>query len=111
MPTGRGRLGVAAATNGKLYAVGGSEATPASFLNSVEEYDPLADRWTTRTAMPTARDGLGLAASNGKLYAVGGLNDAPTPYFVAVVEAYDPATDTWATRAPMQPASTSPLPP
>ncbi len=95
MPTGRGGLGVAAALNGKIYAIGGSGVT---CLDTMEEYDPATDTWTTRASMPTARCGLGAAAaSNGKIYAIGGENAV----YLNTVEEYDPATDTWATRASM----------
>jgi N-acetylneuraminic acid mutarotase len=94
MPTARSGLGLAAASNGKLYAVGGTD-TGNTTLATVEEYDPATDTWVSKAPMPTARADLGLAAaSNGKLYAVGG-------GFLATVEEYDPATNTWATKAPM----------
>ena len=96
MPTARTRLAVAAASNGKLYALGGTNDTGP--LAEVEEYDPVTNRWTTRAPMPTARYGSGAAAaSNGKLYVIGGYNNGP----LATVEEYDPATDTWTVRAPM----------
>ena len=96
MPTGRQDLALAAAGNGKLYAVGG--ATMDETIARVEEYDPATGAWATKAPMPTARSGLGLAAAdNGKLYAIGGFGDA----VLATVEEYDPATDTWATKAPM----------
>ena len=86
MPTARNSLGVAAASNGKLYAVGGEDGNN---LGTVEEYDPATDSWATRAPMPTGRNSLGVAvASNGKLYAVGGYNGS----ILATVEEYDPAT-------------------
>src|SRR5216684_4515631 len=88
MPTARYGLGLAAASNGKLYAVGGYDGSTS--LTTVEEYDPASNSWVTRAAMPTAHCCFGfVAASNGKLYAV----DSGS------VEEYDPATNTWATRA------------
>ncbi len=97
MPTARFALGVVAAPNGKVYAIGGGiEATQ---LATVEEYDPATDTWMPRASMPTARLGLGVvAASNGKIYAIGGFNGIQ---LLATVEEYNPATDTWATRSPM----------
>jgi N-acetylneuraminic acid mutarotase len=100
MPTSRSELGLAAAANGKLYAVGGGNNDSPGVLNVVEEYDPATNRWATKAPMPTARFLFGLtAASNGKLYAVGGVDSKI--HTVATVEEYDPATNSWATKAPM----------
>ncbi len=98
MPTPRGGLGVAAASNGKLYAIGGYNN--ADDLATVEEYDPATDTWATRSNMPTPRSWLGVAAaSNGKIYAIGGQNNSGIIF--STVEEYDPATDTWTTRTDM----------
>jgi N-acetylneuraminic acid mutarotase len=99
----RGDLGLAAASNGKLYAIGGivrdtRAVSGFSTVGTVEEYDPATDTWTTKKPMPTARSNLGLvAASDGKLYAVGGHAGRPGDDRLATVEAYDPTTDSWAT--------------
>ncbi|HEY7060585.1 MAG TPA: kelch repeat-containing protein [Chloroflexota bacterium] len=107
MPTGRTALGVAA-TNGKVYAVGGSNGS--SSLGTVEEYNPTTNTWTNCgtpapgngcAAMPTPRDFLGVAvAANGKLYAIGG-QPSGSPPFSAANEEYDPILNAWAARAPM----------
>jgi len=95
MPTARELLAVAAAPNGKLYAIGGYNDING-ILATVEAYDPATDSWTAYTPMPTARYMLAAAAAlNGKLYAIGGEGG------VATVEEYDPATDSWTTRTPM----------
>jgi N-acetylneuraminic acid mutarotase len=115
MPTPRSGLGLVAATNGRLYAIGGSVNVrrgvdgPPIFVPSVvvEEYDPATDTWTTKAAMPTGRSALGVAAAaNGKIYAVGGtFVQTPGTFPVlapsAAVEEYDPATNTWTTKAPL----------
>lgn len=51
---------MAAAANGKVYAIGGqtsetSDPQKAGFVNTVYEYDPAANRWTSRAPMPTPR--------------------------------------------------------
>src|SRR5438045_2845366 len=51
MPTARRSLGLAAAPNGKLYAVGGFDVG-VSDLKAVEEYDPSANVWTPKMSMP-----------------------------------------------------------
>jgi N-acetylneuraminic acid mutarotase len=96
MPTARWGLGVVAASNGKIYAIGGGNRFD-QWLATVEEYDSTTDTWRMRTSMPTARWGLGVAAaSNGKIYAIGGLGD-----HLDMVEEYAPETDTWRTRTRM----------
>ena len=112
LPTARAALGVAAASNGKLYAIGGSGGSYISgyeTLDTVEEYDPATGTWTARADMPTARYALGVAAaSNGRIYAIGGYGGT---YYsrkaLATVEEYDPATDTWRPRASMPTARDS----
>src|SRR5262249_39908520 len=110
MPTARFGLGVAAANNGKIYAVGGNTST--TDLTTVEEYDPLTNAWTNCGtpapgngchSMPTARRQLAVAAAgNGKLYAIGGLaGSGSNPLGLATVEEYDPATNTWASKTAM----------
>lgn len=116
MPTARWLLAAVGASNGKIYAIGGYDGkTPGSlgsgrydlagFLNTVEEYDPATDTWTTKAPMPTRRFGLtAVATPDGKIYAIGGLYGA---YYLdpsaalATVEVYDTATDTWASETPM----------
>ena len=96
MPTARAALGVAAASNGRVYAIGGTDS--GGTLATVEEYDPATDTWMTRASMPTARASLGVAtASNGRVYAIGGSSGD----IFATVEEYDPVTDTWRTRTSM----------
>jgi N-acetylneuraminic acid mutarotase len=64
-------MGVAAASNGRLYAIGGN--TAAGVTTAVEEYNPTTNTWAAKANMPTARRRLGVAAaSNGRLYAIGG---------------------------------------
>jgi subtilisin family serine protease len=93
MPTGRSLLGVVAAANGHIYAIGGYNSR---YLSMVEEYNPSTDTWTTKAYMPTPRMRFGVAASsNGKIYAIGGTDSGP----LATVEEYDPSTNTWTTKA------------
>ena len=59
MPTPRASHGLAAAANGKLYAVGGlaSDAffcPPSGHCRTVEEYDPASNIWALRSPMPMA---------------------------------------------------------
>jgi N-acetylneuraminic acid mutarotase len=100
IPTRRIAFGLAAASNGKVYVIGGyspASSTGVSIIvNTVEEYDPTTDTWTVRASMPTGRCCLGaVAANNGKIYAIAGHRTVA----VSTVEEYDPTTDTWSTRA------------
>ncbi len=90
MPTPRSNF-AAAAVNGKIYAIGGGNASGA-FFAATEEYDPATDTWTARAPMPTARDALAAAAVNGKIYTFGGNGGGVSP--VAVVEEYTPPSNT-----------------
>jgi N-acetylneuraminic acid mutarotase len=108
IPTGRILQGLAAANNGKLYAIGGAIAVgPLGSLESltvgtVEEYDPETDTWTTKAPMPTARYAPAAVANNGRLYIVGGVVESPSSFEItAAVEEYDPATDSWVTKRPL----------
>jgi N-acetylneuraminic acid mutarotase len=100
MPTARYSLATAV-VNGKIYTIGGGHYTYNSnyqvvVFDTVEEYDPITDNWTTKTSMPTARTGLATAVVNGKIYAIGGrISDGST---ISTVEEYDPITDSWTTK-------------
>ena len=100
LPTPRSDVAVEA-INGKIYVIGGSKRTGSLWagLNTVEEYDPVADTWATKSNMPTARWSLGTCVVDGKIYAIGGNIQYPT--ISSAVEVYDPATDTWSVKAPM----------
>jgi N-acetylneuraminic acid mutarotase len=116
MPTKRGAA-AAAEAGGKFYVVGGAAQLPSyanlpirpiqphRSMDTVEEYDPVANTWRPRAPMPTARNHLGAAALNGKIYAIGGRLTAAfsivMPGQTDAVQEYDPAADSWATKAPM----------
>jgi N-acetylneuraminic acid mutarotase len=89
----------AAAANGILYAMGGSDVDGNA--TAANGYDPVADRWSgALTPPPIHTEGYpGVAALNGRLYVVGGAD-----YFgsaLATVQVYNPAADSWTSRAPM----------
>ncbi|HVF48194.1 MAG TPA: kelch repeat-containing protein [Pyrinomonadaceae bacterium] len=98
MPTERGAMAVGE-INGLIYVVGGYDRNSRS-LPSNDAYDPVADRWASKSSMPTAREvaGTNTAVVDGKLYVIGG---NARGYCSNANEAYDAATDTWASRTPM----------
>jgi N-acetylneuraminic acid mutarotase len=97
----------AAAVNGNIYVIGGRTGSAyimtATNTNVVEEYDPVADKWSgPLQRMPTARSGGGYGTDGHRIYCAGGevtttqLNGA-----FRAVEAFDPATNTWSTLPSM----------
>lgn len=83
--------------NGKIYVIGG--AGRDGVLNSVEEYDIKADRWSIKKSMQTSRSNLQTVLLNGKIYAIGGdvgMQSSPA------VERYDPAADKWILLPPLK---------
>ena len=97
MPTARTTLS-SSVVDGKIYAIGGGLSWPASWLSTVEEYDPITDNWTKKVDMPTPRYKLSTSMVNRKIYAIGGWGDADSG---TTVEEYDPVTDTWAKKTDM----------
>ena len=96
------RWGLTACTlNGKIYAIGGSNAVtmPINSLQTVQEYDPIANTWINKSDMPTARAHLSSALVNDKIYLIGG--DAAELQVLQTVEAYDPQANTWETKNPI----------
>jgi N-acetylneuraminic acid mutarotase len=92
---------LAAAINGRFYAVGGRDR-PKYDLAVMEEYDPAARAWTERAPMPTGRSGGNGAVLNGQFYIFGGEGNPASPLGVyGEVEAFDPATNSWKQFGPM----------
>ena len=107
-PTKRTEV-AAAALDGKIYVVGGFEKPSlGNVMNftitpSVETYDPVTDRWTSKAPMPVGLHHVGIGAVGGRLYVIGGYSKSAFSVWnpVATVYAYDPVTDSWTERAPM----------
>lgn len=96
MPTARTDL-VAAAVNGKLYAIGGCVDSVGTGVGTVEEFDPVTQVWTARAPMPTPRCSAAGAQVGGKILVAGG-SDRDL-LLMSVTEIYDPATNSWSTAA------------
>ena len=99
MPTAAG--GKAAALNGKIYVVGGSN----NYTNNpVYEYNPATDTWATKKSLPTPRSSFAIAACQNKIYVIGGTSgwsSSSSTIKTGLNEVYDPATDTWETKTSM----------
>ena len=87
------RFPVMAVVSNKLYAIGGDNTTVT------EEFDPIANSWTTMEPMPTMRYwGFAAGAVGGKIYAIGG---ATGGLYLDENEEFNPSTNTWASRTAM----------
>lgn len=109
MPTPRNHA-VGAAVNGKVYVIGGRVGAAfigvAANVDTVEEYDPAADKWgAIRARMPTPRSALAGGVLNGRIYVTGGEGQTGT-YMMTfrALESYDPAANRW-TVMPNMPVS------
>src|SRR5215470_17697610 len=76
MPTPRNHA-VGASVNGKVYVIGGRVGAAfigvAANVDTVEEYEPAADKWSAiRARMPTPRSALAGGVLNGRIYVTGG---------------------------------------
>ncbi len=74
--------------NGKIYAIGGSHQWHAlndyTGLSTVEEYDPVTNKWAKKADMPTARYFLSTSVVKGKISVIGGGTSGTGPYFPTV---------------------------
>lgn len=71
MTTARHQPG-AVVMDGKLYVAGGYDTATHTFLNSMEVFDDISQRWYPMAAMDTPRAGLQLVAIGGRILAIGG---------------------------------------
>jgi len=102
LPAARAQLSVAAALNGKIYAMGGEDSVGTT-VNTVYEYDPVGNSWVTKTATMPANIEESQAAidpNTGIIYISGGF-DGGLGAGTAALYSYMPDTDTWSTLASM----------
>jgi N-acetylneuraminic acid mutarotase len=86
MPTARQQLSVCAA-NGKIYAIGGWDGKDNIYFSTVEEYDPIADRWERKSDKPTPEAAFDSWVMDNRIYT---LNT-----FKGEIEQYEPEIDRW----------------
>ncbi len=96
MPTARDTAGIAV-LDGKIYVIGGFNSQ-SRYLNSVEVYDPVEDKWEIKSSMNVPRRALGICQLNNRIYAIGGYNSEGD---LGAVEVYDPLADEWGNKTDM----------
>jgi len=106
MPTGRNHF-LAAAVDGKIYALNGRLGTPfvtmSDVTDLVEAYDPATDMWTYKGRAPTPRGDVAGDAHDGKIYVTGGEFEEPRGKVTFwAFESYDPKANAWQTLPHMQ---------
>eukprot|EP00808_Paulinella_micropora_P015042 g65046.t1 len=84
----------AAALEGKVYAVGGLNASDMA-LASAEVYDPATNTWAYIASMQTPRHAPAAVVLNHRLYAIGGFDSNGNS--LHSVECYNPYTHSWST--------------
>jgi DNA-binding CsgD family transcriptional regulator len=98
MTLARSRFALAAAPNGRLYAIGGE--TNGGITGAIEQYDPTTDQWTPLSASKLTRtSNMGAAAIGEWIYVPGGQTAEGDP--TAIVEAYNQGTQVWTQVAPL----------
>lgn len=89
------------ALNGKLYVVGGKNAT--GHLKTLYIYDPFSNVWTQGPDLPAAYPAVenpAVVSSNGKLYVFGGFT-APFSGAVSNAAVFNPASSSWTNLTPI----------
>jgi parallel beta-helix repeat protein len=99
MPTPRSSFGVAAC-QGKIFVIGGINASNWVDTAINEVYDPKTDTWTTETSMPTTRNSMKAETVDGKIYVISGRTDGPNSS-VKTTLMYDPVTNSWTSKSPI----------
>jgi N-acetylneuraminic acid mutarotase len=111
MPTPRGLLRVTVA-DGRLYAVGGLDATGTVVFDTVEAYNPTDNRWSSEAPIPIPRAEPAMATlADGNIVAAGGCCEFDSAGHVVGVfsdaELYSPRTNTWNKLPPLPDARAS----
>ena len=94
MPIAKAEM-ASAVVNNKIYIIGGryDSATNLIKSNTIEEYDPITDIWTTKYTMKNSRSNFAAASINGMIYIIGGYGPNST------LDKYDPINNTMTSLA------------
>jgi N-acetylneuraminic acid mutarotase len=112
-PTPRSHV-ASAFVGGKYYIGNGDKQGHAITTANLEEFDPIANTWTTRAPNPVVRGSTVGTEWYGRFVVLGGqnqslaMNDPNSTDYIGFgepayddVHAYDPTTDTWTELPPM----------
>jgi N-acetylneuraminic acid mutarotase len=95
MPTPRAQAATVVGDDGKIYVMGGYNAT--RILNTTEVYDPSTNTWQTKAEMLTAvRCAAATKGPDGLIYVMSGLDGAT---YSAAVQAYNTTSDAWTSKS------------
>ncbi|MEP7347139.1 MAG: kelch repeat-containing protein, partial [Gemmatimonadaceae bacterium] len=82
---------VTAAANGRLYTIGGTNGTV--IFNTVNEYNPSSNTWTTKAPMPRELNSqLGATLIGSRVYVPGGWDGTS---YQSSLFIYDPVANSW----------------
>jgi len=87
-------------SNGKIFAIGGSDEMPSDTrLRSVEYFSPSCNTWTSLPDMKEQRSDAGACFLNNQIFVAGGFTGKEC---VASVEFYSFITNQWTNLTPME---------
>ena len=86
------------ALNGKLYAIGGWKGH--KYVNRVEEYNLLLNRWQAKASLKTPRARFGAVTKDGNIFVVGGVKGFKNSDSLKNMEVYEPSKNEWANVEP-----------
>ncbi|MCB9135316.1 MAG: hypothetical protein H6636_07810 [Anaerolineales bacterium] len=106
LPTEEGLNAPAAVfLDGRIYLIGGFEATSNQPVADMYVYDLTTRTWSNAAPLPNPRGGHAAVILDGEIHIVGGGNSQRT---LADHSVYDPTTNTWTELAPLPDAKGSP---
>jgi gliding motility-associated-like protein len=104
MPQGRKNGNSMVELNGKLYFIGGQDASGSITYNDVFVYNPILNTWTTAAPLPANRF-MGVAYTDGvKIYYCGGTSNSTGSLSAQrTIFIYDPVINRWTTSSTQLP--------